>query len=357
MTYENFKEQFVEDVKAALADRGHTDISLELNEVEKMNGNYDAVTIRREDSNIGMNFNLTNAFKSIEQGGDYDVAIRQATDVIIEGLDKMPQVDVNELSNYDIMKEKLAIEVVSAETNAELLTKVPHERIEDMAAVYRFVLNEDSDGRSSILVTNDLIEKMGVTPEQLRADALENAPELRPVVIQGMNEVMMEMMGPDAFEMMGIDELPEEAMYVATVPDKQEGAGILAYEGFMDQAAERAGGDFYILPSSIHELLIVPDNGQVNADELRAMVQEVNATQVQPEDKLTDSVYHYDSKDKIFELAEKFEARQQEKESEISEDKGSLVEQLHAKQKEVEAKPHVKDVAEKAAKVKGGEAL
>lgn len=81
----------------------------------------------------------------------------------------------------------------------------------------------------------------------------------------------------------------------------------------MDQAAEKLGGDFYILPSSIHEILLVPDNGDKAADDLRDMVREVNATQVSPEEKLTDNVYHYDSKEHIFELAKKFEARQQKK--------------------------------------------
>lgn len=85
------------------------------------------------------------------------------------------------------MKDKLSIEVISAETNEDLLSKIPHDRIEDLAVVYRFVLESNDNGRSSILVSNDLIERMGVTPEQLKADALENAPEIRPAVIQGMN--------------------------------------------------------------------------------------------------------------------------------------------------------------------------
>ena len=150
-------------------------------------------------------------------------------------------------------------------------------------------------------------------------------------------------------------------MYVATVPDKNSGAGVLAYQDFMDQAAEKLGGDFYILPSSIHEILLVPDNGDKAADDLRDMVREVNATQVSPEEKLTDNVYHYDSKEHIFELAEKFEARQQEKaEAQIdekSEEHGSVLKDLKDKQKEVAAKPPVKDAAEKTAKAKGGEAL
>ena len=72
-------------------------------------------------------------------------------------------------------------------------------------------------------------------------------------------------------------------MYVASVPNKTAGAGVLAYQEFMDQAAERLGGDFFILPSSIHEVLLVPDDGAKSFHELQAMVREVNATQVSPE--------------------------------------------------------------------------
>ena len=77
---------------------------------------------------------------------------------------------------------------------------------------------------------------------------MENAPELKPAVIKGMSEVMFEMMGPDAAAMFGMDEMPQdEKMYVATVPDKIAGAGVIAYQNFMDEAAERVGGDFFIL--------------------------------------------------------------------------------------------------------------
>ena len=122
----------------------------------------------------------------------------------------------------------------------------------------------------------------------------------------------------------------------------------------MDKAAERVGGDFFILPSSIHEILIVPDNGKM---ELEAMVKEVNATQVAPADKLTDSVYHYDSKEKIFELGEKFVERQNEREEAAEkEEKGSVLGELKAKKEEV-AKTPKKETIDKGAKTKGGEAL
>ena len=347
MDYETFKQEFAE-------------VMTSFHDIEKTNQNYEAISVVQAGSNIGVNFNIENAFASYEHTGDYEGVLASATGVIVGGLDQIPAVDVNALMNYEVMKEKLSVEVISADANEELLAKVPHDRIEDLAVVYRFIMESNEDGRASILVNNNLIERMGVTHEQLRADALENSPEIRPVVIQGMNEVMKEMMGPEAYEMFGIPDDTEEMMFIATVPDKNSGAGVLAYQDFMDQAAEKIGGDFYVIPSSIHEILLVPDNGEVQAEGLKEMVQEVNATEVSPEEKLSDNVYHYDSKEHIFELAEKFEARQQEKEAAIdekAEDRGSVLKDLKDKQKETAAKAPAKDAVEKAAKSKGGEAL
>ena len=360
MDYETFKQEFAEDIKEKLSQKGYGEVETNFHNIEKTNQNYEAISVVPAGGNIGVNYNIENAFASYEHSGDYEGVLASATGAIASGLDQVPVVNVNALMNYEIMKEKLSVEVISAEVNEELLAKVPHDRIEDLAVVYRFIMESNEDGRASILVNNDLIERMGVTHEQLRADALENSPEIRPAVIQGMNEVMKEMMGPEAYEMFGIPDDTEEMMFIATVPDKNSGAGVLAYQDFMDQAAEKIGGDFFILPSSIHEILLVPDDGQKGADELKAMVMDVNATQVSPEERLSDNVYHYDSKEHIFELAEKFEARQQEKGAAIdekAEGRESVLKNLKDKQKETAAKAPTKDAVDKAAKSKGGEAL
>ena len=360
MDYESFKEKLSEDLKQKLYENGIEDVEMSFHNIEKTNQSYESLTIVPEGSSVGINFNIEQVFSDYEYTEDYESVLTSSTNAIMKGLENAPSVDIAELTSYEAMKDKLSIEVISAEVNANLLTKIPHENMEDMAVVYRFVLESNDAGRSSILVTNDMIDRMGVTHDRLKADALENAPEIRPAVIQGMNEVMKEMMGEEAFELEGLPEVQEEMMYVATVPDKTSGAGVLAYRDFMDQAAEKLGGDFYILPSSIHEILLVPDNGEMAADQLRDMVREVNATQVSPEEKLTDNVYHYDSREHVFELAEKFEARQQEKDAKIdekSEEHGSVLKDLKDKQKEAASKPPVKDAAEKAAKAKGGEAL
>lgn len=133
---------------------------------------------------------------------------------------------MEDLTNYDEMKSKLAMEVVSADRNAEMLENVPHEQMEDMAVVYRLILGQDSEGRSSVLVTNDLMEQFGVTHEQLHDDAMISAPEIRPSEIRGMSVVMTEMMGPG---MIPEIDPADEQVFVAGVSDNIHGAGVIAY--------------------------------------------------------------------------------------------------------------------------------
>lgn len=361
MNYEEFKEQFTEDVKQTLADAG-IETQVTIHNVDKMNESYEALTVTPEGSNVGVNVNMEKFFESFENGNAYEDVVDKAAETIKSGFENQPMVDVATLTNYDQMKDKLVMEVVSSETNKDMLENVPHQELEDMAVVYRFVLESSDDSRATILVTNQFLDTMGVSPEQLHADAMENAPKLKPVVIKGMSEVMAEMMGMSAEDlaMMGMPTDPsDEQMFVASVPDNIHGAGIIAYQDFMDQVAERVGGDFYILPSSIHELLIVPDNGQMGIKELEAMVKEVNATQVAPEDKLTDSVYHYDSQEKIFEIGVKFAERQSDKEVSIEatvSEKSSVLDGLKAKKDEIDKQPK-KEVGDKISKSKGGEAI
>ncbi len=321
MNYEEFKENLANDVKEQMEARSGSEVTVETRTVEKMNETYDALTVKPEDSIIGVNLNITKLYEEYEDGKDFENIVKDAAEVADNALSNRPDFNLEAFKDYDSMKDKLAVEVVSAERNKDLLETVPHKDIEDMAVVYRFVLGDTQAGTGSILVTNQLLDNYGITAEQLHEDALKNAPEIRPLVIEGMGEVLAKQMGVDDLEMLGLN-IPseQEQMFVASVEGNVHGAGVLAYQNFMDQAADRVGGSFFILPSSIHEVLIIPDNGKFDTTSLENMVREVNATTVDPTDQLTDSVYHYDAEAKIFELAEKFEERTATKEADLAKD-------------------------------------
>lgn len=351
MDYEQFKATFAEDLKTNLQ-KQEIEVDVSEHYIEKLNDSYDALSVTPKGSSIGVNANLDEIFHAVERGRDYSEVLSGVTESLKGSFEHMPKLQVSDLTNYAEMKNKLAMEVVSAERNAGMLQNVPHEQMEDIAVVYRLVLDSSKDASSTVLVTNDLMDKFGITHEQLHDDAMKNAPLIRPAEIKGMEETLNEMQGGPVLE-----PDPDEILFVAGVPDQSHGAAVIAYPNFFEDAAEKLGGDYFIIPSSIHEVLLVKDTGEMNARDLEAMIKEVNATEVAPEDVLTDHAYHYDSREHIFESADKFEERQAEMEAAgPEEDRGSLIEQLNAK------KEAAKEAPEKAAKdavrkSRGGEAL
>lgn len=182
MDYEQFKVAFAEDLKTNLQKLGiEADVSE--HHIEKLNDSYDALSVTPKGSSIGVNANLDEIFHAIERGRDYNEVLSGVAESLKGSLEHMPKLQVSDLTNYAEMKNKLAMEVVSAERNAKMLQNVPHEQMEDIAVVYRLVLNSSKGASSTVLVTNDLMDKFGITHEQLHDDAMKNAPLIRPAEI------------------------------------------------------------------------------------------------------------------------------------------------------------------------------
>lgn len=360
MDFETFRERFMEDIKDAYERATEREVAVSAETVNKLNDSYEAIMITPKGSKIGLNLNVDNFYEAYNQGKDYGELVEKAVEVIQENIEFKPSIEVSAFTDYEQMKQTIAIEVVSAERNKEMLENIPHQMMEDMAVVYRFVIESDNGGRGTILATHKLLESMETTAEQLFEDAMKIAPEKHPVVIKGMWAMLEEIMGPEGeFRLTPEDLLGEEKMFVATVPDKIHGAGVIAYPDFMEQAKEALGCDFFILPSSIHEVILVKDDGATDYSELKGIVEMVNAEQVPIDEQLTDNVYHYDSQDKVFELAEKFEARKQEREAASLEkgEKGSVLKNLKDKQNIVDKTVSSIDASIKTPKLKEGVAL
>ena len=363
MNFEEFKAQLMEDLKAYLPNEIGEGVDVQANSVQKLqNESYEGIVVKKDSESIGVNMNAEKLYSDLQQGKSYDDVFHYAIDIVQKGFDGTPEVDVNMLMDYERMKDTIMCQVIPVKGNEEMLKDLPHKEIEDIAVVYRFNVGRDESGIASILVKNDLLERYGVTKEQLFADAEVSAPLKEPANIRTMTEVLMDMMGEDFGEFMGdLGGMPMDGpnIFVATNESKVNGAAVIAYPEFMEQAAEMTGGSFFVLPSSVHEVLLVPDDGEANYRVLQDMVQEVNATQVAPNERLSDNVYHYDADAKVFELAEKFEARQNvkgldsdrdaEKDSGAKE-KGSVLKDLDQKSKEVAAKTEKTDKSHSAPK-------
>ena len=299
MSYEDFL-----DVAKDAAKTRHPEAEVTIQKVEKLQGeSYVGLSVRPEGSNAAVTMNLHDLHDQVVENPKRLAAVMSE---FLSGLDKaleqIPQVRVADIVDYSRTKDHLMMQVIPVEPNKEKLEQVPHKTIEDIAVVYRIDVSDSRHHDTSILVTNQMLDQFGITPEQLHQDAVVSQTAHRPPTLKNMSEMMAEMSG-------GMMDMPESPMWVATVEGGLNGAAAVQIPEFMDQAAERLGGDFFVLPSSIHECLFIRDDGEFQRGQLEEMVQSVNATEVSAADFLSDSVYHYDSEARVFEKAVTFESR------------------------------------------------
>ena len=299
MNYESFLEQ----ARVAVKNRIPV-IDTEIRQVDKLqNESYKGLLVRFKGSDVGVTMNLTNAYEAYRnQPNLLPVIINGIVDDVRDTMRNLPRIEPSKFMDYSISKDKLLMQVIPKEQNAGMLKEVPHKVIGDIAVVYRIDVSDSKDRGLSMLVTNPMLKDLGVTQEQLHKDAVTSQLTHCPPTLKNLSEVLAEITGLPM-------EFPESPMWVASVEGGMYGAAVTQLPDFLDMAAEVLKGDFYILPSSIHECLFVPDDGSMELSDLKEMVRTVNKNEVSEADYLSDSVYHYDSLERIFEKADTFEAR------------------------------------------------
>ncbi len=277
-------------------------LRLDIREVNKVQGeSYCGISFKKENAHIEGILDMREPFRHYLSGEPFEGILAETRQRLAEQLKAMPEVDPLILLNYQDMRSKLMTELIPQHGNEEMLSGVPYKAIEDLALIYRIDLGESSNGRMTVLVTNRMLKEFGVSAEQLHQDALDNGLLNNPGILKTMQEVMSGIMGMELEE----PECDHPAMYVASNQNSFMGASVIFYPGYLEAAAKRINGDFFILPSSIHEVLLIPDDGNVDYLDLEAMVKSVNESQVMPADRLSDHVYHYDRNSVTFELAYK----------------------------------------------------
>ncbi|MDY6340695.1 MAG: DUF5688 family protein [Lachnospiraceae bacterium] len=339
--FENFADRVTDELIDRLQEDGYGHITVGVRSVETAGGSYEAVNVKLNGTEMAVSANLSKAYETYLSGMPMEEIAENLTLQISHTLAQMSRLDVSFITDYENVKDRLIVDLVSGNQSRNRLRDVPHGNIADMALVCKVMADPDDISKGTILINNSLLQQYGITPEQLQRDALENAARIRPAAIAPMSEVLRQ-------EPLGADEF----LFIASSPDAIHGAGVIAYPGFLDQAAQQLGGDFFVLPSSIHEVILAKDNGFLHAEELTDLVQAVNQTEVAPEERLSDTAYHFDSREHVFEKAEQFAARKKRDRG-----KGSLLENLAEKSQRVSEEKVNRIERASTSKVKGGKEI
>ena len=313
MEFEAFKNTIMDLVSKEVEDRGLEGISMKLTTVESPDGMTDRLMVSVDDSKMSMAFRLKEIYQSVEDGEDIDHAVYKMVNTIEDNISfvKEKEQDVKSfISDYEKVKDNTYLRLIPGDS--PILKSTPHRMIEDMALVVNVHLDSFSDehGKSCVVVTKPLMEMYGVDEAQLFADAEKNSLANEPIVFKPLLDMVKDLISKDEIpnpEDVGI------VTYIATNQSGFQGAAVAGYPDFCEKAAEAIGGSFYMLPSSVHEFILIKDDGTPKAKDLNRMIKNVNETVLEPRDVLAAQCYHYDAKAKVLETGLNYAQRTQQR--------------------------------------------
>ena len=241
-------------------------------------------------------------FDEIRQGEPVDEVMNRFARCV-EKSGRAPFMDSGiDLMNYDSLKEHLAIKLVNTQTNRKMLQEMPHENIEDLSVICYVDFPVDSrEGKATMEVRNQYLSIWNIDEKALFQQARANTQPINTPVLQTMFGTWKSLFDEDACVKNLLDEnttefglSSHETAYILTNMEMKYGAAIITQPEVLNKLEQLFPEGFYVLPSSVHEVLIVPDNGEMELKMLGEMVREVNKNEVERQEVLSDRVYSYD---------------------------------------------------------------
>lgn len=295
MDYEIFREVVKESFLSCMPE-SYQDMEVRVAMVNKVNRKLDGLSLlaKNEKTMISPTLYINDMYEKYLKTGDLQATLRDAAEAMDEAFREaaIPPLDIG------TAKDNIIFQLVNTMQNEDMLKKMPHREFQDLSIIYRWVVDVEQKGLSSVLINNHVAESLGMGEEQLFKAAAENTRRILPPVVQSMNEVMRDMFVADGMpeelaDLMIGEQEPESIMWVISNERKIDGAASMLYEDKLHKLAESVGTDLYILPSSVHEVIAVSvEMGE--PEELAQMVSEINMDQVDISERLSNQVYHYD---------------------------------------------------------------
>ncbi len=284
LSFTDFVDYIRENMEAAWEEGRE----IEVRRIRKNNGmELTALVLVRQDSSVSPTVYLEDYYQDYRNSGGEDP--HPWFDLIMDRCRKADrsagEMDLPDFSSFDSLKDQIVYRIISYERNREMLERSPHIRIHDLAVTFRCMVSVDDIAVASAGITDEQIRGWGIGMQDLLLAAEENTRRIFPEQIIPLEDYLFPRTG-EAF-------CGEDMIYIAGNRQMVYGAAVILYEGLLDEFARRVDSNFYLLPSSVHEFLFVPDHGQFRLEELLAMVAEVNETVVSPQEFLSDSVYYY----------------------------------------------------------------
>ncbi len=304
---EIFAEIVFSRVKAAFAGKGE----VSLIPVLKNNGvRRTGISLRGPGRNLAPIVYLDFYYEMCQHG---KITLDEAADDICRLLEEYRDYDgpdMEDMAYYGGIRERLVCYLVNRESNRELLEKVPHIPYLDMEIVFAVLAGENTMEKLTVPVYNEFSGKWPGDTGKLLSQALHNMQRLWPVSLKSLHETVKEFIRDcldgnipeELVNKLSSDKVPP--MYVLSSQTGVHGAAAILYPGALGKAADSLGSDLVILPASIHEMLLVPFEENMDIRKLRDIVRQINKDDLSPEERLSDEVYIYRRETDRVEIAE-----------------------------------------------------
>lgn len=286
--------QFIEKIKAGVQEL-FPEADILAAPTEKNNGlTLTGIVIKEPGSRVTPTIYLNGHYQSYREGAALSGIVAEVAGLYRENrLEEEPEIP--DITDFEAVKGLICFRVVNRERNRERLKGMPHRDFLDLAVIYYIPVTVAGAG-GSITVTDSMAGLWQAGEGDLYRHALENTKRLYPVSLQPMGDVIRDIMGDDAPEGVfpGKDSVPGLPMYVLRCYSGDTGSAAAMLYGDTLREFGRQHGDFYILPSSIHEVILAPaGRGAADAGYFCSAVREVNQAQVAPDEVLSDNAYYY----------------------------------------------------------------
>lgn len=289
-------------VQREVEKRAGENYRVKLNDVMKNNGVVlRGITLMQDDSNISPTIYLNPYYDAYENG---DTTLGTVIDEVIDTYERNKinrSIDMKFFLNYETVRSRIIFKLINTEKNRELLRDVPYIPFHDLSIVFQCLVSEERFGNASILIHNVHLQLWKINARELYECALENTPLLQGYELADMNTVLEEMKALGGIDDEEIEDMQQEVpMYVLSNKSRINGASCILYKDILKDFAMVVDKDLYVLPSSIHEVILLPSDGTQESEQLKEMVREINQSQVEKEEVLSDSVYYYRRSDDSF---------------------------------------------------------
>lgn len=234
------------------------------------------------------------------QSGETLEEIVEDIRLFYESIRKEESWDYKKILSYEGVKDRIVFKLINTEKNRELLEMVPHTDLLDLSVVFYVLLEVSREGAAMMTICENHLRQWEIDRDLLWKTAVENGKRILPAELFTMRHALCEIVGSaeqgsdDEGNLLAGGSGERDRMYVLTNRIRSYGAACIAYPYIPGMIGDALGSDYYILPSSVHEVMIVPACGGIEGRELEEMVREINATQVAEEEVLSDHIYYYD---------------------------------------------------------------